>query len=277
MTQPGDFQQTLLSESERAQAAPTAPADDDRYWNFFPTPQPLADACVTVIPIEPRHVMDLGAGSGNWGLAMQRHSDYMVAKGFWKSKPYVSGVEARRVDPNEYPNLRFYDEWLHADALAIRPQGRNTTRPSPLIVPLLDGQDAKGLSVCPDVIVMNPPYSKVPVLGNRAEVFIRQAHRLVRPGGAVVALLRMAVLAGQDRYTGLWMPHAKNNPKDARPIGYRIRDPKTFHNPYGLRMVFSLPKRPTFVKEVSDPRTEYAVLLFIKGYKGRPELDYLPW
>jgi len=239
--------------------------EEARKHNFFPTPQPLADACVTAIPIEPRTVLDLGAGGGNWGLALHKHTEYMLECGLWTRRPYVTGIEIRDVQRDQYPNLAYYNEWLQADALNVCAHrvGRKNRAPAPA-----------NMIPAPDVVMMNPPYSVVPGIGNRAEAFIRQGVRLVRHGGYVLALLRMAVLAGQERYKSLWQPH---DPNDKRPIGYRINDPKAFKNPLGLRMVFVLPRRPVFVQAGSDPRTEYALFLFQKGYKGRPELDFLPW
>lgn len=96
-----------------------------------------------------------------------------------------------------------------------------------------------------DVVVGNPPYSM-------AEEFIRLGCDVLKPGGYLVFFLRLAFWAGQKRGLGLW------------------RD----YPPYEI---VPSSRRPSFTGNgVSDQKTEYALFVWRKGFRGpfRLPFDY---
>jgi len=100
---------------------------------------------------------------------------------------------------------------------------------------------AKKAGIQFDVAGFNPPFQQL-------EEFIPMTVDLLRPGGLAFVYLRLAILAGQDRATNWW--------------------PKL-----PFRALTTLSKRPSHTGDgISDPRTEYAIFVFQKGYTGLPTI-----
>jgi hypothetical protein len=144
--------------------------------DVYMTPLWLAEAAIDLLPrhvfsagtAKPR-VLDLGAGSGVWGIAVR--SRYPQAK--------VTGIELR-----DMPRSDAYDRYeCNLDAL----DERHPRHPMSTAIY--------------HAAVGNPPYSL-------AEPFVRLAIRAVSAtDGAVVMLLRLGFIAGQKRAAGLWKDH----------------------------------------------------------------------
>jgi hypothetical protein len=96
-----------------------------------------------------------------------------------------------------------------------------------------------------DVVIGNPPYS-------HAEAFVRKALTNTFNGGYVLFLLRLAMLEGQARMTGLWRE-------------------------YPPMRVAVLGARPSFTGNGKTDATAYAVYLWRKGYDGETTLSWLDW
>jgi hypothetical protein len=102
-----------------------------------------------------------------------------------------------------------------------------------------------------DLIVGNPPYSL-------AEEFIDKSLGLVKDGGFVFFLLRLDFLASQRRLASLYNVYPKS----------------------GLNAVYVSSRRPSFYstngKHTVDT-LEYAMFLWIKGYRLDPRLRWFTW
>lgn len=100
-----------------------------------------------------------------------------------------------------------------------------------------------------DLIVGNPPYSL-------AEAFIEKSLNLLYEDGYVYFLLRLAFLEG-------------------------IKRGKGFFQFYPPKRVYVCSRRPSFFTSRNGRHTTdtlaYAMFLWQKGYKGKPELDWLDW
>ncbi len=97
-----------------------------------------------------------------------------------------------------------------------------------------------------DLIFGNPPYSL-------AREFVERSFDLVRDGGYVVFLMRLAFLEGQKRGETFW------------PI-------------YKPHYVYVCSRRPSFTGNGhTDTKTAYGVFYWEKAYKGDTILDWLRW
>lgn len=159
-----------------------------RAHELYPTERALIRAALTAYAIEPPggfipldcyperyiersggYILDPGAGDGRWGLA---------AKALYPDA-LVMGVEERNV-----PMPEGMDAWLRRKSF---------------------------LSFFPGVrfglICGNPPYG--PKVGGviLAEHFIRIGFDLLAPGGRMIYLLPLQMMAGKDRYNNLWRTH----------------------------------------------------------------------
>jgi len=97
-----------------------------------------------------------------------------------------------------------------------------------------------------DLVYGNPPYSL-------AEEFVRRG---LEVGKYVYFLLRLAFLESQKRHFGLY-------------------------SEFPPKRVYVLSRRPSFFSSNGKRKTtdalSYAMFLWQKGYKGKPELDWLYW
>jgi len=96
-----------------------------------------------------------------------------------------------------------------------------------------------------DLVVGNPPYKF-------AEEFVRKSKEILREGGIILMLLRLAFLEGQERGAGFW--------KEFRP-----------------QTVFVCSRRPSFTGNGKTDATAYGVYMWVDGYTGNTTLDWLDW
>jgi len=89
--------------------------------DYYPTPIELCVPALGLLDLNPRQILDAGAGDGNWGMA---------ARARWPGA-YITGVEIRSV-----PRPAAYTTWRRADFRRFR--------------------DPSGIRY--DLIVMNPPF-----------------------------------------------------------------------------------------------------------------------
>ena len=140
-------------------------AEGDNPNEFYRTP---AWAVRAVLPLlgEPRTTVDLGCGDGAIGTVLrQKWRDRVTIDAFELDSKRALAATHAQID-----GLPVYDDVLEDDLLK------------------LDPADYAGN----DLIISNPPYS-------HAEAFARVALQLVRPGGIVAFLLRLAFIEGQKR------------------------------------------------------------------------------
>lgn len=102
-----------------------------------------------------------------------------------------------------------------------------------------------------DLIIGNPPFKLM-------KEFILHSMDLLRPEGQLLFLARIAILNSDDRYRTLYsMPGLQ---------------------PY---VVHILVQRPSFIavgpKAGNNGADDYVILHFVKGYAGRPVLNWLNW
>lgn len=139
--------------------------------DHYPTPIELCRASINILPdIDPRLVLDPGAGAGVWGQAVKER---------W-SKPDVVGVE---MDSKHIWN-DYYHYWYVQNYLETEFKLESF-----------------------DLIVGNPPYG-VNADGKKdrklAEKFVRKSWEYLKPDGYMVFLLRMGFRAGQKRAKNFW-------------------------------------------------------------------------
>ena len=97
-----------------------------------------------------------------------------------------------------------------------------------------------------DLIVGNPPFGIV-------EPWIERCQELLAPGGIICLFLRLAIMAGQKRRTRIW-------------------------ERFPARHVAVLSRRPSFTSNgVSDPKTEYMLVIWQRGWKGPMEWYPIDW
>lgn len=200
------------------------------------------------------YFVDAGAGSGNWGLAAALR---------WPNA-CITGVE---IDPlRDQP--AFYDHW-HTRSFVDIP--------------------AKDFAYV-DAVIGNPPYgdpedqeqrtakrrAEKQFIGDKraglipadkkfrfpkqprnttwadAEAFVRHGLEIVRPAGWVMYLLRLSFLGGRDRAEHLYKEHP-------------------------ARYVYTVSPRPSFTGDGNTDNEEYMLIIWEKGYSGKPELDQLVW
>jgi hypothetical protein len=119
------------------------------------------------------NILDPGAGLGSWGKATREliNTDDRFANA------NLVGVE---LDDTIYPDGEYYDEWFVHDFLTWKTKQKF------------------------DLIIGNPPY-------RQAEEFVRKSFELLKPGGTVLFLLRLAFLESQKRGEGLWKERVPKN------------------------------------------------------------------
>lgn len=100
-----------------------------------------------------------------------------------------------------------------------------------------------------DLILGNPPFSL-------AEQFVHRSFDLLRPGGYIFFLLRLAFLEGRKRQLSLF-------------------------EKLPLKRVYVLTRRPSFFSTKRNRDTTdtlaYAMFLWQDGYIGKPTIDWLYW
>jgi len=138
-----------------------------------------------------------------------------VARRLWPSA-FIYGVEIRDVERPEK-----YDGWLTGDFPVCAHQIRLEY----------------------DLVIGNPPYAC-------AEAFVRAGLLLLRDGGQLGFLLRLAFLEGQGRRDGLF--------KEFPP-----------------RAVEVCSKRPSFSEDGKTNATAFAFFIWQKGYRGEPRVRWL--
>lgn len=139
-------------------------------------------------PRHPRHEHDfyptppafIRAALSRVTLAPEWVVDAAAGDGRWgqEAKRRWPGIRLAGVELRPLPQPEGFDFWMSpSDFLTIAPE----------IPPV-------------DLVLMNPPYSA-------AEPFIRAGLSLLRPGGELVALLRLAFREGRGRARGLFAEH----------------------------------------------------------------------
>lgn len=101
-----------------------------------------------------------------------------------------------------------------------------------------------------DIVGGNPPYK-------HAEAFVRKSLGILKPGGLIVFLLRLAFLEGKGRGRGLW--------KDYKP-----------------KWIYVCSERPSFFPEGhpqhgATDATAYGVFIWQKGVNDDPVIKFLDW
>jgi SAM-dependent methyltransferase len=220
MTQPGA---TLTHwRTDHGMVATDKPLRKRPADDFYPTPDDLVRAALTrCISCHGRDVLDVGSGTGVWGR---------VAREVWPDSRIV-GVEsnaARIATSRAAGELDAYDLVLWADFLKAR-------------LPM-------GFSM----IVGNPPYQL-------AEEFVMRSLELLKSGGAVCFLLRLAFMESQGRYDRMFSGNARPG------------------------AIFPLVERPSFTGDGRTDATAYAVFVWYHEFLMRPRgnpptsLHWLSW
>lgn len=170
--------------------------------DFFRTPAEVVRAILPHIG-RPRYTIDLGCGDGAIGAVLRET---------WGPDVMIDGFELDAARAQIAQARERYDQVHVKDVLTLNPD----------VYPAADA------------VIMNPPY-------RHAEVFVRRALQLARPGGVVVTLARLGWLGGLKR-----VAFHREHPSD----------------------VFVIVPRPSFTNGGTDS-TEYAWLLFGLGRGGR--------
>jgi SAM-dependent methyltransferase len=182
--------------------------------DYYPTPDWLIHTTLirTAIAVQPSNTFYiLDPGAGKGEWGKFIKLQYPMA--------YLIGV-----DPNHAPEqgsieAASYDKWISDDYLEILPD------------------------YVFDLVIGNPPY----IL---AEEFVRHSMTLLKPGGSVVFLLRLAFLEGQARGESFWRK-------------------------YPLHDLPICSKRPSFTGNGKTDATAYAVYHWIKGDKNPLYLSFI--
>lgn len=163
--------------------------------DFYETPAWCIDAIIPQLPAGAVFAVD--AGSGNGAIAARLAAKYpeLEIVGVEKSEELVSAARARGLHNAEFVQANFEDWYSELGA--------------------------------PDMIVMNPPYS-------RAIEFVTRALATVKRGGTVAVLLRLNWLASKSR--------------------------REFHRKHPSD-IYVLTKRPSFTGRGTDA-TDYAWFVF---------------
>lgn len=199
------------------------PLQPRRDYDFYETPIELCRAALRkyVSPKFMGNILDPGCGNGNWGKAIASYID--------KNNYYLAGIDIRKeveIPVEIYDDLAIGD-FINYRNLKMRDELQDTAFPQF------------------DLIIGNPPYKY-------AEEFIRQSFELLKDGGKMIFLLRLAFLEGQVRGKDLW----KNFP----PVEVAISS-----------------RRVSFTNNGKSDNTAYAIYCWIKGYDGPTFLDWLDW
>lgn len=185
-------------------------------------------------------VLDVGAGGGAWGRA---------ARQLWPNA-HITGIE---IQPR-FERPPEYDRWLTANFMtaALGPYDLVTGNP-----PFGDEWDEtqkrlKKVYAARGEVYLKPPRpADLPVAD--AEAFIRRGAEAGKRFGAMLYLLRLAMLEGQDRGQGLWKTH--------RP-----------------QRVWVLSRRPSFTPGGGTDSAAYGLYLWDRTISGPgPLLDWLEW
>ncbi len=181
--------------------------------DYYPTPIELCVSALGLLPDDFKPFSILDPGAGDG--VWGRAFRYLYG-----SNPYLFGVEKRDVPfPQDYTVWRSNDDYLEHN------------------FPIWAGGY--------DLIMGNPPY-KI------AEEFIDKSLQLVKDGGYILFLFRLAFLESKRRYDKYW-----NNIK-----------PKE---------VSVLVNRISFTGDKKSDDTAYALYLWQKGYIGDTKLTWLKW
>jgi SAM-dependent methyltransferase len=133
-----------------------------RKGDYYETPAWAVDAILPFLPLTTASlVVDAGSGSGAIAECIAKHAPRLEVIGVEKQADLVAQARAKELYSCEFVEADF-ETW-------------QSERSSP------------------DIIIMNPPYS-------RAIEFIRRAQQIVKRGGTVAALLRVGFLASAQRY-----------------------------------------------------------------------------
>lgn len=191
--------------------------------DHYPTQLLVCQAALSLLPFHiaarvglRERILDAGAGGGNWGIA---------AREIW------AGASICGCDIRDIPKPPAYNDWY----------------------PKTDFLKFSHLT--PDMVMGNFPYG-VDAQGrkdkNTAEKFVRHSLDMVRDGGYVCTLLRLAFLGGQKRGAGLFTEHPPQS-------------------------VTILSARPSFMLDESGDTdlTEYMIAIWQKGWTGTPALAWL--
>ncbi len=174
--------------------------------DFYETPEWVVDAIVGHLPIGGESViLDAGAGNGAIAARLAQINPKAEIVGVEKNPELVAKARARNL---------YSVEFVEADFLK---------------------GDAAWTITAPDLIIMNPPFS-------RAFEFIARARELVKRGGTVCALLRVNVVAGKCR------------------AEFHRKHPSNMH---------VLSKRPSFTGHGRTDATEYAWFVWGPGEHAR--------
>lgn len=171
--------------------------------DFYETPQWVVDAILGEVPLggEPV-IVDAGAGNGAIAARLAELNPKAEIIGVEKNPELVARARARGL---------YSVEFVEADFLKWAPE-----------------------LGAPDVVIMNPPFS-------RAFEFIARAREIVKRGGVVLALLRANCMAGKAR------------------AEFHKKHPSNVH---------VLAKRPSFTGGGTDA-TEYAWFVWAPGKGGQ--------
>lgn len=186
--------------------------------DYYPTPIAVCRAALALLP-----TMPVAFGNNNLHIV-----DPGAGTGVWGQAAaerwrwaWITGYDIRDI-----PEPAAFNSW-HANTDYL------TTRPPTTV----------------DLVIGNPPYKL-------AEEFARHSLDIVRPGGYVQFLLRLAFLEGKARARGLWKEH---KPK----------------------RVDVLAQRPSFITEGpkagNTDATAYAIFTFQRDYDGPTTLGWLDW
>lgn len=195
---------------------PAAPGMRDRDpLDHYPTPAALVESALALVESGGvDRVLDPGCGAGAWGIG---------ARARWPGA-WISGVDLDHWRLGLAAQSGAYSDLVLGDFL----------------------HQAAPVGGAFDLVVGNPPYK-------HAESFVLRSLDLVRPGGAVVFLLRLAWLESRGRFDRL------------------------FSGPARPWRVLTLVGRPSFTGNGRSDSTAYAVFQWVRGWRGVTVLDWLSW
>jgi len=189
-----------------------------RKYDFYETPIELCQYSLGELILDEGRIFSdvLDAGCGKGVWGSALHGLYSVQE--------LSNLSLDGVDTQDIESNLCYTAWYHGDFLSLKASGY-------------------------DLIMGNPPYSL-------AEEFVRKSFELIKDGGYVFFLLRLAFLESKKRYFGLF-------------------------DEFPPKRVYVLSRRPSFFSSNGKTKTtdalSYAMFLWQKGWKGKTELDWLYW
>lgn len=176
-----------------------------RKGDFYETPAWAVDSLLPHLPLSDASlVVDAGAGTGAIAACIALRLPTLEVVGIEKQGELVEKARARALYSCEFVQADF-ETW-------------QSDRSSP------------------DVVIMNPPFS-------RAAEFIRRALVIVRRGGTVACLLPVSFMFGVGRYD--------------------------FHTKYKDADIYHLMKRPSFTGDGKTDATNYVWWIFGPGTSGK--------